>query len=296
MMNVSMCRAYVDTRIGQLHVTRAGSGPQIVLLPAASQSHNAMRRLMACLSASFEVIALDTAGSGYSDPLPADVTFASLADAVVDAMRALVLNRPCLYGIHTGNKIAASVAARYPDDISALVLCGQTHSLIVDKGKRTDHMRRVSANRFQPSTETPTSTLRGRLAFWRELETMWWRDDLSAAAPSMEQIEDAKLAIADLLLSIDSLPRLYLANFAYDLEAELRRITLPTLVIEISTPHEDRPIGRQGEALIRVVDNAELVTFEEPDGLGLTLENRAEAVATVIKAFLASNARAMPNG
>ncbi len=293
-MNVSMCRSYVDTRIGQLHVTRAGSGPQIVLLPAASQSHNAMRRLMAYLSTSFEVIALDTAGSGYSDPLPADITFALLADAAVDAIRALSLNRPCLYGIHTGNKIAASVAARYPDDISALVFCGQTHSLIVDKGKRTDHMRQVSANRFQ-STETPTSTLRGRLAFWRELETMWWRDDIAAAAPSTERIEETKLAIADLLLSVDSLPRLYLANFAYDLEAELRRITVPTLVIEIATPHEDRTIGRQGEALMRVVDNAELVTFEELDGLGLTLENRAEAVATAIKAFLSSNARTKPN-
>jgi pimeloyl-ACP methyl ester carboxylesterase len=293
-MKVTMCRSYVDTRIGQLHVTQAGSGPQIVLLPAASQSHNAMRRLMACLGTSFEVIALDTAGSGYSDPLPADVTFALLADAVVDAIRALSLDIPCLYGIHTGNKIAASVAARYPDDISALVFCGQTHSLIVDKGKRTDHMRRVSANRFQ-SAETPTSTLRGRLAFWRELETIWWRDDLAAAAaPSTERIEDTKLAIADLLLSVDSLPRLYLANFAYDLEAELRRITLPTLVIEIATPHEDRTIGRQGEALMQVVDNAELVTFEELDGLGLTLENRAEAVATAIKAFLASNARTQP--
>jgi pimeloyl-ACP methyl ester carboxylesterase len=293
-MNLSMSRSYVDTRIGQLHVTRAGSGPQVVLLPAASQSHNAMRQLMTYLGASFEVIALDTAGSGYSDPLPADVTFALLADAVVDAIRALSLDRPCLYGIHTGNKIATSVAARYPDDISALVFCGQTHSLIADKGKRTDHMRRVSANRFE-STETPTSTLRGRLAFWRELETMWWRDDLSAAAPSTEQIEATKLAIADLLLSVDSLPRLYLANFAYDLEAELRQITLPTLIIEIATPHEDRMIGRQGEALMQVVDKAELVTFEEPEGLGLTLENRAEAVATAIKAFLASRARIKPN-
>ena len=294
-MNIGMSRSYVDTRVGQLHVTRAGSGPQIVLLPAASQSHNAMRQLMTCLGASFEVIALDTAGSGYSDPLPADVTFALLADAVVDAIRALSLDRPCLYGIHTGNKIAASAAARYPDDMSALVFCGQTHSLIADKSKRTDRMRQVSANRFQPSTETPTSTLRGRLAFWRELETIWWRDDLAAAAPSSRQIDDTKRAIADLLLSVDSLPRLYIANFAYDLEADLRRITLPTLVIEIATPHEDRTIGRQGEALVRILDNAELVTFEEPDGLGLTLENRAKAVAAAIEAFLGSNASAKPN-
>lgn len=290
-MKTKTRRSYVDTRIGQLHVTRAGSGPQIVLLPAASQSHNAMRRLMTHLSASFEVIVLDTAGSGYSDPLPADVTFAVLADAVVDAMRALSLKRPCLYGIHTGNKIAASAAARYPDDVSALVFCGQTHSLIADKEKRTGHMRQVSANRFQVDPDDPTSPLRGRLALWREIEGMWW-GDLEAASPSLERVEDARLAIADLLLSVGSLPQLYQANFAYDLEADLRRIGQPTLIIEIATPHEDRTIGRQGEALSQIIPGAALVTFEEPNGLGLTLENRANAVAAAIRTFLAS----MDNG
>lgn len=287
-MNTGTRRSYVDTRIGQLHVTRAGYGPQIVLLPAASQSHNAMRRLMAHLAASFEVIVLDTAGSGYSDPLPADVTFDLLADAVVDAMRALSLKRPCLYGIHTGNKIAANVAVRYADDVSALVFCGQTHSLIADKEKRTGHMRQVSANRFQAGPDDPTSPLLGRLAFWREIEDMWWRDDLGASPPSPERVEDTRLAIADLLLAVGSLPRLYLANFAYNLEADLRWIRQPTLIIEIATPHEDGTIGRQGEALKQVIPNAELVTFEEPDGLGLTLENRADAVAASIDAFLAS--------
>ncbi len=291
-MNSGTRRSYVDTQIGQLHVTRAGSGPQIVLLPAASQSHNAMRRLMAHLSASFEVIALDTAGSGYSDPLPAAVTFAVLADAVVEAIRALSLNRPCLYGIHTGNKIAASAAARYADDISALVFCGQTHSLIADKEKRTGHMRQVSANRFQPNPDDPTTPLRGRLALWREIEGMWWRDDLGATPPSPGRVEDSRLAIADLLLSIGSLPQLYTANFAYDLEADLKRIKQPTLIIEIATPHEDRTIGRQGDALKRVMANAELITFEEPDGLGLTLENRADAVAAAIKTFLIRQDRA----
>lgn len=286
-MNTGTRRSYVDTRIGQLHVTRAGSGPQIVLLPAASQSHNAMRRLMAHLSASFEVIALDTAGSGYSDSLPANITFPLLADAVVDAIRALSLKHPCLYGIHTGNKIAASVAARYPDDVSALVFCGQTHSLIADKERRTGHMRHVSANRFQPNPDDPTSPLRGRLALWREIEAMWWRHDLAATPPLPEQVEDTRLAIADLLLSVDSLPQLYQANFAYDLETDLRRIRQPTLIIEISTPHEDRTIGCQGEALSQIIPGAQLITFEEPDGLGLTLENRADAVASAIGTFLA---------
>ena len=82
------------------------------------------------------------------------MAFPQLADAVVDVIDALGLSRPCLYGIHTGNKIAASVAARYPEKVSALVFCGQSHSLIAVKAVHTERMRQVAAKRFSP-TRTP---------------------------------------------------------------------------------------------------------------------------------------------
>lgn len=289
-MKPGMRRSYVDTRLGQLHVARSGEGPPIVLLPGASQSHNALRRLTAQLETAMEVVAIDMPGSGHSGPLPAGADFAQLADAVVDAIGALGLARPCLYGIHTGNKIGASICARYPQKVSALVFCGQSHSLIADKEVRTQRMRQVAAKRFQSNADPATAQLRGRLALWRELEGMWWREDPVAGQLPEEQLAERRLLIADLLLSVESLPQLYEANFAYDLEADLRRIALPTLVVEIATPHEDRTVGRQGETVQRLIPGARLVTFEEPDGLGLTLENRAAELADAIVGFV----RALP--
>ncbi|MFO0986481.1 MAG: alpha/beta fold hydrolase [Alphaproteobacteria bacterium] len=80
--------------------------------------------------------------------------------------------------------------------------------------------------------------------------------------------------------------RLYEANFAYDLERDLRRIPNRTLVVEIATRHETAECGLQGPALLAHIPRSALVTFHEPDGVGHTLDNRAEELAEAIFAFI----------
>ncbi len=80
--------------------------------------------------------------------------------------------------------------------------------------------------------------------------------------------------------------RLYEANFAYDLERDLRRLPNRTLIVEIATRDERAVPGLQGPALLRHIPRSELVTFEEVDGVGHTLDNRAEELAQAIFGFL----------
>ncbi len=80
--------------------------------------------------------------------------------------------------------------------------------------------------------------------------------------------------------------RLYEANFAYDLARDLRRIPNRTLVVEIVTKDESAAPGRQGPSLLKHIPRSELVTFEEPDGVGHTLDDRAEEMAQAIFAFV----------
>lgn len=80
--------------------------------------------------------------------------------------------------------------------------------------------------------------------------------------------------------------RLYEANFAYDLARDLRRIPNRTLIVEIATKEEDATIGRQGPALLNYIPRSSLVTFEEPDGVGHTLDNRAGELARAIFDFI----------
>lgn len=277
---------YVDTRVGQLHFVRSGEGLPIVLLPGAGQSHNVMRRLMAELSSNFEVFAINPPGSGYSAPLPDGADFPFWADAITDAISELSISKPSFYGIYTGNKIAASVAGRYPEIVSSLILCGQSHSLIPGMAKRNDLMRKVAGRRALSNHGDAVAQLRGRLALWRELETIWWSGDLAVTQLSEDELQLRRLAVGDLLLADNSMRQLYQANFAYDLEADLRRVTCPTLIVEIATPREDQQIGRQGELLQQIIPGARITTFEEADGLGLTLEDRAGELAAVITDFL----------
>lgn len=79
--------------------------------------------------------------------------------------------------------------------------------------------------------------------------------------------------------------RLYEANFAYDLDRDLRRLQCPTLVVEIATPAEDASLGRQGAALLKVIPQSSLATFQAADGLGHTLDDRAGDLARTIFAF-----------
>ena len=80
--------------------------------------------------------------------------------------------------------------------------------------------------------------------------------------------------------------RLYEANFAYDLERDLRRLSCRTLIVEIATPAEDASVGRQGASLLGIVPNSHLVTFEASDGVGHTLDDRADELAGAIFRFV----------
>jgi pimeloyl-ACP methyl ester carboxylesterase len=80
--------------------------------------------------------------------------------------------------------------------------------------------------------------------------------------------------------------RLYEANFAYDLERDLRRIPNRTLIVEIATEGESAGYGLQGPALLAHIPRSALVTFREPDGVGHTLDNRAEELAEAIFRFI----------
>jgi pimeloyl-ACP methyl ester carboxylesterase len=280
-------RGYSKTRFGQLHFLEAGDGPTLVLLPAASQSHNDLRKLIAYLAPRFRIFAVDALGSGYSDPLPNDATIEKLAEALRDFYDAQGVDRAHLYGIHTGNKVAAAFAARFPKSLDGLVLCGQTHSLLMGKEARAVQMRRVSQHHFTSDISNPVLRDARRWAqLWAEVDQLRWGSELfngnfGSAAASI------KARIIDRLLSSDSMVQLYRANFDYDFEHDVRRISVPTMVVEIATPAEDVAIGRQGAAMVDRLADGCLVTLEEPDGLGLTLEGRAEELGRHIEQFAA---------
>jgi len=281
-------RGYVDTRHGPVHYRESGEGPALVLLHATPRSSRVYARLQNLLSAKFRVIAPDTLGFGNSDPLPAEVTMPMLADSVADLIAGLNLQAPAVFGLHTGNKVGAALAAARPDLVSRFICCGMTHSIVIDRARRDDAIKGIVDKYFATEAHSPDGAhlLRGWGRTYATLSQTWWAPRVVDANPLTEaDLEETQDEVIDRLQARAAFDAVYRANFDFDLAEALARLTVPTLVIELATPGEDH-LGRQADALVALIPDAQAVTFENTDRD--VLEREPEKLAAAIEAFLAA--------
>jgi pimeloyl-ACP methyl ester carboxylesterase len=108
-------RDYASRRVSSgLLQHRAGSGPQLVLLPGLGLSWHCWRPVLGALEVHHDVAAFDLPGFGAAPPLPRDVspTPAALADAVAGELERLGSVRPALVGNSLGGWVALELARR----------------------------------------------------------------------------------------------------------------------------------------------------------------------------------------
>ena len=277
-------RRYIETSLGQVHTVRCGAGPSLLLLSASGRSSRMFAGLMTLLAPEFDVCAIDTPGFGQSDPLPPGTTIEALAACVVEALDGLGIARTHVYGLHTGNKIATALVGRWPERVDRLVLAGQSHSLIPDRELRNATILEIVHEYFDAPAAGPGMALVEWSAAFARLGAIWWDSHLVASGGAPDQLAQAERLALDSLQS-GGTAELYRANFAYDVGRGFTGITAPTLVLEIATPAEDRTIGRQGPAVQRLIEGAELQTIHEPAGHTLTLENRAPDLAAILRGW-----------
>lgn len=139
-------------RIGErkVHFRHAGRGPAVVLLHQSPSNSAELVPLMRMLAADSSVFAPDTPGYGLSDPI-ADPDREPGLDDFVDALAAFLdavgLDRPLLFGTHSGAIIAVRFTARYPHRVAALVANG---ILITPPEQRAEFRERYFP-RFTPA-------------------------------------------------------------------------------------------------------------------------------------------------
>ena len=290
-----MKRAYCDTRHGQIHYYHEGeAGPALILLASSGRSGIVYDGLIQRLSGRFRVLAVDMLGAGNSDPLPAGAGFEQMAETLADLVDATGIGRANLYGLHTGNKVAASFAVQFPDRVPGLAIAGQSHSLIPDATARNAAILGHVKTSLPDAAPRPAEF--GLIESWvaggRRFGEIWWNAELFRGLPDRDALDRARHAAIDRLQAMPGVAATYGANFTYDLAADLGRLRQHTLVIEIATPAEDAAFGRQGAELLRLIPSAELVTYEEPDGPShaTTLAGRYAELAELLTGFFLGNA------
>ena len=114
-------------RIGNRHVhfRSAGHGPPLLLLHQSPQNSRMWLDMIVRFADRYTVIAPDTPGFGYSDPLSMEAPgIADFADATFEFADALGLERFALFGMHTGGLIGMHAAWTRPQRLSCLIVDG----------------------------------------------------------------------------------------------------------------------------------------------------------------------------
>jgi len=125
-----MRRQFCDTSMGQVHCVTMGEagGTPLLLMHQTPRSVDEFREVLPLLAASHRVIAVDTPGYGCSDPVAGQPTVGDYAQAMLEVLDALGVERVVAIGHHTGAVVAVELAAAAPDRIERVVLSGPVYT------------------------------------------------------------------------------------------------------------------------------------------------------------------------
>lgn len=217
----------------QVHYRRVGSGPVVILFHQSPLSSGDMVATMERWKSHFTCIAPDSPGFGLSDPL--GVKTASMhdfADAAIEFMDAIGIQRAAVYGFHTGAMISGAIAEAYPHRIVCAAANGY---VMMSEGEKRDIVRHYLPE-FRPSWDGAHlawlwSRMREQTIFFP-----WYAKALANRmynnVPAPEVLHSALL---DFMRSGDHYRVGYRAAFLMKSERTLAKMQTPMLVTAYSS-------------------------------------------------------------
>lgn len=260
-------RRYVDTRLGQLHMAECGHGAPVLFLHQTPRSWHEYAGVLPIVGQRARAMAMDTVGFGQSAKVDSPWSIELFADGVEALLDALELPSVTLVGNHTGAVVAVEVAARSPERVSGLVLCGMPY---VDEARRRRVRARPPIDHVDPRPDG------GHL-------TELWSRRRDFYAPGEERF--LSRFVADALEVIDRVEEGHVRVNEYRMELRLPLVRARTLVV---CGAEDRYSLPDVPTLTRLLNCPGVVI----EGGGVALpEQRPEAFAREVLAFVEAGDR-----
>lgn len=258
----------------RLHVTRAGTGPPLVLLHGFTGSAETWNALRVALGTGWTTLTLDLAGHGRSGA-PKDPSFYTLeaqTNHVLHALDALGLQRVAVLGYSLGGRVALRFALEQPARVTALILESTTPG-IADPGERAQ--RQAADSALASSIEQE-----GIAAFVERWERLPMWDSQAALSPETRRRLQAQRMLNDPLGLANSLRGAGAGADPPQLD-RLAGLRVPTLLIAGAL---DDKFVALAQIMERAVRGSRLTVVPDA-GHAVHLE-RPEIFAQLVESFL----------
>jgi 3-oxoadipate enol-lactonase len=231
-----------------INYDRQGSGEPLILIPFLTADHACYSFQVAEYAKNFTCISLDLRGTGESDHTPGPYTTEDLADDVAAFMRALEIPASHVSGLSLGAAVGMWLAAKYPETVTSLSL----HSA----WPKTDPFIKTVIGSFQQMVKATGSVaemvVQGLFPWCLTAELYAEKPEYVQALTDFVRSRPAQ--------SIESFMAQSNAVIGHDAEAQLGRITAPTLIT--FGRHDAATSTRFAERLKTGIRNSEVLIFE----------------------------------
>jgi len=230
-----------------MNYEQQGSGEPLILIPFLSAEHMCYAFQVAEYAKHFTCISLDLRGTGESDKPDAAYTTETLADDVAAFIRALGIQNAHIAGLSLGAAVGMWLAAKHPELVQSLSLHSGWH--------KTDAFVKAFIESLQIAAKAlnsvPETTVRAIFPWCFTPELYATKPEYIESLAAFVRSRPAQ-SVASFLLQSN-------AVMAHDAEAQLSRITAPTL---ITFGRHDLVTSLRYAPPLQKIRNSELVVFE----------------------------------
>lgn len=274
--HIAFCRAADDVRLAY---AVAGDGPPLVRA-ANWMTHlgydvesPVWKHWVRDLSAKYRFIRYDERGCGLSDWEATEFTFQDWVADLESVVEALGLERFPLLGVSQGGAVAVAYAARHPERVSHLVLCGayargRAVRAAGDDEKRAAaldlELARVGWGRDDP-------------AFRQVFAAQFLPDGTRADWAAFDQLQRRTTSPENAVRFLEEFGRIDVRDLA-------REVSCPTLIMHSRDDH--RVPMRFGEELASLIADSRLVALESNNHLLTATEPAWQVFRAELDAFL----------
>ncbi|HET6731845.1 alpha/beta fold hydrolase [Mycobacterium sp.] len=276
--HIAFCRAADGVRLAY---AVAGEGPPLVRA-ANWMTHlgydiesPVWRHWVRDLSLRHRFIRYDERGCGLSDWEATDFTFDDWVTDLETVVEALGLERFPLLGVSQGGAVAVAYAARHPERVSRLVLCGayargRAVRAVGDEEKRAAaldlDLARVGWGRDDP-------------AFRQVFAAQFQPDGTRADWAAFDQLQRRTTSPENAVRFLEEFSRI-------DVRDEAQQVSCPTLILHSRDDH--RVPMRFGEELAALIPDSRLVALSSNNHLLTASEPAWQVFRDEVEAFLSA--------